>query len=101
MDPLSITVATIAIVQTISSTYDTIQRLKGLPKAFKEVGQELHLVKETLDLVRSQLQASSLDDSTQKAIEPIIRGCQEKAIALNGIFQEIEKKKKTDKKAKD
>lgn len=101
MDPLSITVATIAIIQSISSTYNAIQHLKGLPKAFNEVGQDLPLVRETLDLARSQLQASTLDESTKKAIEPIIKGCKDKASALNDIFQEIDKKKKHDKEAKD
>ncbi|KAE9379661.1 hypothetical protein N431DRAFT_160884 [Stipitochalara longipes BDJ] len=101
MDPINITVATINLVQAISSTYNAIQHLKGLPKAFKEVGQELSLVKETLDLVHSQLQASTLDESTQKAIEPILRSCQEKTIALNEIFQEIDKRKKNDKEVKD
>ncbi|KAF4633629.1 hypothetical protein G7Y89_g4494 [Cudoniella acicularis] len=101
MDPLSLTVATIAIVQTISSTYNAIRHLKGLPKAFKEVAQDLLLVKETLDLARSQLEASTLDESTQKAIEPIFKSCQEKASALSDIFQEIEKRKKQGREVKD
>jgi hypothetical protein len=100
MDPLSLIASTLTIIQSISSTYNFIQHIKGLPNAFKEVGQELPLVKETLDLVRSQFQASCLDDSSQKAIEPIIRGCHEKIKALNEIMQEIEKKKKKKKNDK-
>jgi hypothetical protein len=101
MDPLSITAATITIIQTISSTYNAIQSLKGLPKAFKEVGQELPLVEETLELVRCHLQTPNIDESAQKAIEPIIKSCQEKTNALNEIFKEIDKRKKNDKEAKD
>ena len=58
-------------------------------------------VRETQDLARSQLRASILDESTKKAIAPIIKGCKEKASALNDIFQEIDRKKKHDKEAKD
>jgi hypothetical protein len=90
MDPLSITAATIAIIGSISSTYNTIQHLRGLPKAFKEVGQNLPLVKETLDLARGQLQTTS-DESVKKAIEPVITACQERAIALKDIFDKLDK----------
>jgi hypothetical protein len=67
----------------------------------KEVGQEVSLLQEILDLVRSQIQASTLGESTQKAVEPISRSCQEKTSTLNDIFQEIGKRKKNDKEAKD
>ncbi|CAI7623084.1 unnamed protein product [Penicillium pancosmium] len=100
MDPLSITAATIAIIGSISSTYNAIQHLRGLPKAFLGVGQNLPLVKETLELARSQLQGPS-DESVKKAIEPVIHDCQEKAIALNKIFDELEKAMKQEKDAND
>lgn len=98
MDPLSITAATIAIIGSISSTYNAIQHLRGLPKAFKGVGQNLPLVKETLELARGQLQGPS-DESAKKAIEPVIHNCQEKAIALNKIFDDLDKAMKQEKDA--
>lgn len=101
MDPLSITAAIISLVQAISSTYNVIQNLKGLPKAFKEVGQELPLLKETLDLVHQQLQASELDEAAKKVIEPVLGNCQEKTNALNEIFQEIDKMKKIGREVKE
>lgn len=90
MDPLSITAATIAIIGSISSTYNAIQHLRGLPKAFKQVGQILPLVKETLEL-----QGPS-GKTVKKAIESGIRDCQEKARALNQIFAELEQAMKQD-----
>lgn len=92
MDPLAAIASIMAIVQTLSSSYNAIKQLKGLPKAFKEVGQQLPLVKETLDIVRQQIQASSLPDATRKAMDPSIRECQGNINALNDIFQDIEKK---------
>ncbi|KAF7556987.1 hypothetical protein G7Z17_g1065 [Cylindrodendrum hubeiense] len=101
MDPLSITAATIAIIQSISSTFDIIKHLKGLPKAFKEVGQSLPLVREILELAHSELQATAPDESVNQAIEPVINSCQEKAKALSDIFDELYKAKKHEKDAKE
>jgi len=94
MDPLSVIASTIAVAQAISSTYKAIQHVKGLPKAFNEVNQSLPLVEQTLEAARSQLLVASLDEASAKAIEPVIKGCQEKANALLAIFQKIDNGKK-------
>jgi hypothetical protein len=101
MDPLSITVATITLIQSISSAYNVIQHLKGLPKTFNEVGENLSLAKKTLDLARTQLEASALDKSDKEAFEPVIKRCEESASALSDIFQKIREKTEHDKEAKD
>ena len=45
---------------------------------------------ETLQTARSQLQVAHLDEVSTKAIEPVIKGCQEKAAELLVIFQKID-----------
>lgn len=94
MDPVSVIVSIINVVQAISSTYEAIQHLRGLPKAFTEVNQSLPLVKETLEAARSQLLGVPLDEASAKAIELVTKGCEEKANALLDIFQKIDNGKK-------
>ena len=93
MDPLSTIASTIALIQLISSTYRAIQHLRGLPKAFNEANQGLPLVKNTLDLVRDQLNSMDLDESLTRTIGPVVSSCEEKARALHKIFKEVEKKR--------
>ncbi|KXX83103.1 Ankyrin repeat domain-containing protein 50 [Madurella mycetomatis] len=93
MDPLSTIASTIAIIQAISSTYQAIQRLRGLPETFNEVNRYLPLAQKSLDQARNGLRGVDLDESTRKAIEPVINDCQEKAKALLEIFQEVDKAK--------
>jgi hypothetical protein len=101
MDPLSITAATLAIIGGISKTYNIIKDLKGLPKAFKEVGENLNLVKETLDLAHAQFQADNIKVSVQKAINPILAECHDKAELLKKIFKQIEAKMGSDEDTKE
>ncbi|KAH7129661.1 putative ankyrin repeat-containing protein [Dactylonectria estremocensis] len=91
MDPLSVIASTIAVVQAISTTYKAIQHLRGLPNEFKEVNRNLPLAQDTLDLARDHLQDLALDESTKKAIQPVVTGCEEKAKMLQDIFEKVEK----------
>ncbi|KAI8710751.1 SesA domain-containing protein [Fusarium sp. LHS14.1] len=91
MDPLSIIASTIAIVEAVSSTYKAIQHLRGLPDEFKEVSQNLPLAQDTLALARDHLQGLTLDDSSKKAIQPVVSGCEERAKMLQDIFEKVEK----------
>lgn len=88
MDPLSIIVSSIALVQAISATYETIHDIKGLPKAFDRVSESLLLVELTLVKARRCLTSPS-DESLENAIEPITRRCGEKISVLHGIFNEV------------
>ncbi|RYP50205.1 hypothetical protein DL768_004226 [Monosporascus sp. mg162] len=101
MDPLSITASTITVIQSISAAYKVIKQLKGLPKAFNQVGDNLPLVEDTLEAAHARLEKASLDASSKKAIEPVTQRCQEKAKALRDIFQEVERGRKDTKDAKD
>lgn len=91
MDPLSAIASTIAIVQATSSTYKAIQHIRGLPKEFNEVSRNLPLAEDTLSLARDQLQTKALDESSRKALEPIVSGCEKKAKQLQDIFDKVEK----------
>ncbi|SPO04105.1 uncharacterized protein DNG_06788 [Cephalotrichum gorgonifer] len=91
MDPLTILTSTITLVQAISSTYDVIQHLRGLPNEFKEVSRNLPLAQDTLGLARYQLQGRALDESAKKAIQPFVVGCEEKAKMLQNIFEKVER----------
>lgn len=91
MDPLSIIASTITLVQAISSTYKAIQHLNGLPNEFKEVNRNLSLAEDTLDLAGKQLQSLALDESSKKAIQPVVSGCKEKAKMLQDIFEKVQK----------
>ena len=97
MDPLSITASTLTILQTISAAFDAIRQVKGLPKAFKEVGRNLALVTETLGLASAQLESAALKDSARKTIGDVVRSCNEKAASLSEIFQELNRRKEHDK----
>lgn len=101
MDPLSITAATLAIINAISAIYKNIQHVKGLPKAFQEVGQNLGLVEETLALVKQVLGEDKGDESASEAIKRVLEGCHEKAESLKNIFEKINEKKMTERNAKE
>ncbi|KAL6406777.1 ankyrin repeat protein [Ilyonectria robusta] len=100
MDPLAVISGTITIVESILVTYDAIMHLRGLPKAFEEVGQNLPLAKETLELARRQLKEADPDESGKRALESAINGCHEKVQALNDIFKKIENNKEQSHEAK-
>lgn len=88
MDPLSIIVSSIALVQAVSATYETIHDIKGLPKAFDRVNESLRLVELTL-VKASHCLAGHSDESLGTAIEPITRRCEKKISVLQGIFNEV------------
>ncbi|KAH7113408.1 WD domain-containing protein [Dactylonectria macrodidyma] len=91
MDPLSVITSTITVVQAISSTYKAIQHLRGLPNEFNEVNRNLPLAQDTLGLARDQLEGLALDESSKKALQPLVSGCEEKAKMLQDIFKKVEK----------
>lgn len=91
MDPLSVIASTIAIVQATVATYKTIEKLKGLPKEFVEVGLRFPLAQDSLRLLRNQIETQTLDEASHKAIEPCLTGCEANAKKLRDIFNNIEK----------
>jgi len=102
MDPLSLTIATITLVEGISSTYKAIQHLKGLPKAFQKVNESLPLVEETLKSAEETLRSrGTLPRDVAKPIQNTINTCHKKTEALLTIFQKIEDQNKEYRERKD
>ncbi|RSL59898.1 hypothetical protein CEP54_007009 [Fusarium duplospermum] len=97
MDLLSIIASTITVVQAIPLTYNAIQHLQGLPKAFEEVQHHLPLVQETLQNVQQLLKDSTLDESAVVPVQTTVGRCKTNADSLLQIFQDIEKHSKNGK----
>ncbi|KAK1976059.1 hypothetical protein LZ30DRAFT_693138 [Colletotrichum cereale] len=97
MDPLSVTASTITVIQSLIAAYDTIKHIRDLPKAFAEVGRNLPLVKETLDLAQQALDADGPDEDVQSAIQPALAECLKRAKTIKDIFAEIEPGRQQDK----
>lgn len=97
MDPLSIIASTIAVIQATASTYKAIQNLRGLPKEFDEVSQNLPLAENTLCLARNQLEGQTLDEPSRTALERRISGCELKAKQLRDIFEKVDNSAKNGK----
>lgn len=91
MDPLSIITSTITLIQTISSTYEAIQDIKGLPNEFAEVSRKIPLAQATLALASKQLQPPGPDEASKNALRPVVSDCQQKAQMLQDIFAKVDK----------
>jgi hypothetical protein len=81
--------AVVGIVQATIAVSDSINNLKGLPEAFKEVNKRLPLVEETLSAAWTQLENEKPDDEAAAKIEPILKGCSCKIQELKEIFEKI------------
>ncbi|KAF9869242.1 hypothetical protein CkaCkLH20_13287 [Colletotrichum karsti] len=101
MDPLSITASTLAVIQSLIAAFEAIRHIKGLPKAFNNVGESLPLVKETLELAQEVLCEENPDDAVKRETAKTLQDCQKKAKVINSIFKNIEEGRKKEKDAKD
>ncbi|KAJ6438047.1 MYB DNA-binding domain-containing protein [Purpureocillium lavendulum] len=68
-----------------------MSRPSEFPNEFNEVNRHLPMAQETLGLARDQLQGRTLDESSKKAFQPLVIGCEEKAKKLQGVFEKVEK----------
>ncbi|KAH8661760.1 ankyrin repeat protein [Ilyonectria robusta] len=96
MDPLSIVASVIGIVGATTKTYETIDKITGLPKAFDQVQKDLPLVRKILERAQERLNNSEPTDDQRKAILAIAKPCDDKAKELKRIFDELETKCKED-----
>jgi len=100
MDPLSIVASTIGIIGAISKSYEVVKTILNLPSAFEEVNKQLPLVNRTLRAAMLRLENGPAPTDDEKAqITDIVKICQDKADKLVKIFQELEKKRKSDAEA--
>ncbi|KAL2874435.1 hypothetical protein SGCOL_010415 [Colletotrichum sp. CLE4] len=101
MDPLSITASTLTVIQSLLATFDTIKHIRGLPAAFREVGESLPLVENTLQLVHEALKAEKPYVAAEKELITALFDCQNRASTLRDIFKDIEGGKNQEKEAKE
>lgn len=89
MDPLRAITSTLTLFQDISSAYQAIQKLRGLPHEFEEVNRNLPVATATLNLAHDQLKDIILDNQSEIAIKPLVFECREKAQKLKDVFQQV------------
>ncbi|KAK7416538.1 hypothetical protein QQX98_005142 [Neonectria punicea] len=100
MDPLSIIASVVGIVDAITRTYETIDKITSLPEAFNKVKKGLPLVQNILEGARERLNNSEPTDDQRKAILAIAEPCDDNVKELKRIFDELETKCKEDQGAK-
>lgn len=88
MDPFSIIIGTMTLVEAASTAYNTIQKIKNTPKAFKEVGESLPTVKQTLSEALA-FYNSTTDTALQTDVLPITERCKENVGDLKAIFEKV------------
>ncbi|KAK4073270.1 hypothetical protein Purlil1_13125 [Purpureocillium lilacinum] len=99
MDPLSVIASVIAITGAIATSCKTIGNISGLPKAFRQVQNDLPLVQRILDDASQKLRGVDHTDDQRDAIMAVAKPCLANAEKLKLIFQELESKCKQDEEA--
>jgi hypothetical protein len=90
MDPLSITASIIGIIGGVSVMSKTIKKIKNLPKAFKEVQNNLPLVLSMLRGAQNSLiDEKELTDDEKKAVLAILQPSHDKAKELERVFIKV------------
>ncbi|KLO87710.1 Uncharacterized protein LW93_10046 [Fusarium fujikuroi] len=97
MDPLSIIASVVGILGAIKATYKTIQQIKDLPEAFKEVEKNLPLVHKILRNARNRLeeekeQGVEISEDECEAVLAVLKHCEISAVTLKQILEELEAK---------
>ncbi|OBT58317.1 hypothetical protein VE04_01787 [Pseudogymnoascus sp. 24MN13] len=101
MDPISILASAITFIGAITKTYETINKISGLPKAFDIVKEDLPLVQRILENAQNSITSSKPSEEESQAILAIIKPSNEKAKELKRIFDEVQAQCKGDQDAKD
>ncbi|CAN9172024.1 unnamed protein product [Alternaria alternata] len=102
MDPLSITASIIGIIGGVSATYKIIRTVKGLPKAFDEVQNDLPLVLRTLRSAQDRLcDDQEITEDERNDVVAILQPIHDKAQELQRVFDEVKKECENDKDSND
>lgn len=92
MDPLSTIASVIANIGAISTTYETIGTIAGLPKAFDQVEKHLPLMQRMLEDIRSRLSSTTINNGQRESILAILGDCDDRVKELKRIFYALEKR---------
>ncbi|KAK7432962.1 hypothetical protein QQZ08_000433 [Neonectria magnoliae] len=101
MDPVGTIASVIGIVGAIAKTYETIDKIVGLPKAFNEVKKDLPLVRSILEDAKQSFVDPEPPDEQLQVILAAVSSCSDKATELKRIFDEVKERCKEDEHAKD
>ena len=84
------------IIQVVDFSNKAIERVResrhnlhAIPKAFRDVQTTLPLLANTLGKTRQHIEAGGLDETTCKALKPVLQDCQSKINDLNDIFDKL------------
>lgn len=101
MDPVSLLASALTFISAIVATYETINKIAGLPKAFDEVRKDLPLVQRILKDAHVRISESKPPTDEYDEILAIVTPCNLKVKELSRIFDEVQEKCKGDQDAKD
>ncbi|KAH7129743.1 SesA protein [Dactylonectria estremocensis] len=81
--------ATIGIIDGASKLYSVIANTNHIPEAFREAGNHLPLVRDTLQTITQRFEEHNFDHTAYMAIKPTLKSCADRAERLRDILQEV------------
>jgi len=95
-EPLAIVGLVAAIVQFVDFSSKVLSRLhdfqssrQTIPKAFRDINNQLPLLIDTLNRIQSQASCGSVNEGTAKALKPVVDACLAEARRLGEILDEM------------
>jgi len=81
--------AAITAIDATKKLYDAAHDAKGLPEAFREVGERLPIVHDILQKAEEQVDNGKVKEATCKAVELVVKQCKQKAEKLRDLFNRV------------
>ena len=96
MDPITAIGLAAAIVQFVDVGSRIVKRLSDfsnhsdqIPKAFRQVKTELPLIIDGVRRIQDQVKSNDISPTSQEALLPVLRECQDAAQKLDGLLEDI------------
>jgi hypothetical protein len=86
---LGVISSVISIVDGAKQVYDAAANAEGLPEAFREITDRLPIVRNTLESADKHIRDNDVDESSCKAMKPVIERCGKKAEKLDELFKKV------------
>lgn len=80
--------AIIGIIEVVKTVSDNLKDAANLPTAFREIGERLPIVQDTLRITKTHI-GNNVDDEACQAMETVVKNCKNKAEQLQGIFNAV------------
>lgn len=78
----------ITAVEVTKKVYDAASNAKGLPEAFREVGDRLPIVLKTLDSTQKSIENEYVDEDSCKEVRQVVEVCRKRATKLKTLFNQ-------------